>query len=305
MAKPKIIIILGQTATGKSDFAVSLAKKFGGEIISADSRQVYKGLDIGSGKITKREMKGIPHHLLDIASPKKIISASDWQKLAKKKIKEIIKRGNIPIIAGGTGFYIQSITSDISYPNVPPNKTLRKELEKLSKEDLFKKLKSLDPKRAKDIDRENPIRLIRAIEIVQALGFVPEIKNSPNKEFDVLQIGLNLPDEILKQKIHDRLLKRMRVGMVKEAKDLHKDGLSWERMHELGLEYRFLAHYLSGDIKKDEMLEKLESSIWQYAKRQKTWFKKEKDIKWFDARDVANNKNQALEMVSEFLSQAS
>lgn len=315
---PKIIVIVGQTATGKSSLAVSLARKFGdlhqsnrlvgrtlqskvlGEIISADSRQVYKGLDIGTGKITKSEMKGIPHHLLDIISAKRTFTASSWQKLAKKKIKEIIKRGNIPIIVGGTGLYIKSIVNNVVYPEVPPNTKLRKELAKLSTEQLFKKLQKLDPRRAKEIDAQNPVRLIRAIEIAQALGIVPHLEAELPSGYDVFQIGLALTDEKLKENIHTRLLARMKKGMVKEAEKLHAEGLSWKRMRELGLEYRFLADYLTGVLTKKEMIEKLEITIWQYAKRQKTWFKRDENIIWFNAEKKKNLKEIELN-IKDFL----
>ena len=168
--RPKIIVVLGQTASGKSEFAVKLAKKFnppvGGEIISADSRQVYKGLDIGSGKIIKKEMKGVPHHLLDITSPKRTFTVYQYQKLAKKALKDIIKRGKIPIICGGTGLYIDSIIYGIKFPEVPPNPKLRKKLEKRTTEELFKQLQKLDPRRAQNIDKYNRRRLIRALEII-------------------------------------------------------------------------------------------------------------------------------------------
>ncbi len=169
-ANNKLIVILGPTASGKSELAVKLAKKFNGEIISADSRQVYKGLNIGTGKITKKEMKGIGHHLLDVASPKRKFTVAQFQKLAFKKIREIQRRGKTPFLVGGTGFYIQSVVDNISIPEVTPNWKLRKALEKKNTEELFSMLKKLDPARAKTIDSKNPRRLTRAIEIASAEG---------------------------------------------------------------------------------------------------------------------------------------
>ena len=305
MHKPKVIVILGQTATGKSDLAVKIAlrlrsgpsaHKFGGEIISADSRQVYKNLDIGTGKITKKEMEGIPHHLLDVANPKKKFTAAEYKKLAEGKIKEIIGRGKMPIICGGTGFYIDAVTKGIVFPEVPPNLKLRKDLEKESVPELFKMLKKLDSGRAKTIDPKNRVRLIRAIEIVKALGTAVE----PLYKF--IKIGLYLPEEKLKEKIRIRLFARIRGGMVQEAKKLHKNGVSWKRMQELGLEYRYLALYLQNKISKKEMLEKLSAEIYQYARRQMTWFKRDKQIKWFDARQkdlvgLASNLMQMRELL--------
>ncbi len=296
--KPKLIVICGQTATGKSDFAVQIAREISGEIISADSRQVYIGLDIGSGKITKKEMQSIPHHLLDVISPKKIFSVSDFKLQAEKKIQEIIDRGHIPIICGGTGFYIDTLLGTIHLPEVPENKVLRKKLELKTKDQLLVLLKKLDPVRAETIDQHNPVRLIRAIEIATALGSVPVFKKK--NIYDVLSVGLALPDDILKEKIHTRLLSRIKDGMLDEAKNLHAKGLSWKRMRELGLEYRFMADHLTGKLSKEEMLTQLETAIWHYAKRQKTWFKRNTDIVWIDPRKKSDVK-KSLQEVKKFL----
>jgi tRNA dimethylallyltransferase len=297
--KPKIIVILGQTSTGKSDFAVQIAKLVGGEIISADSRQVYKGLDLGTGKITKKEMRGIPHHLLDVANPKKVFTVSDYKKLTDKKINEIIKRGNVPIICGGTGFYIDAIVSGQIFPEVPPNKKLRAELYRLNPIGLVRYLEKLDPERAKTIDKDNPVRLIRAIEIAQALGSVPLLRQGL-KSFDVLKIGLTLPDESLKERIYKRILTRIKKGMIKEVENLHGGGLSWKRMGELGLEYRYISEFLQNKLNKEMMIEKLNQETWAYAKRQKTWFKRDKDTIWINPNEV-HEQAKALHKIKEFL----
>ena len=277
--KNKLIVILGPTATGKSDFAVRLAKKIKHtEIVSADSRQVYKGLDIGSGKITKKEMCGTPHHLLDVANPKKVFAVSEYQKLANKAIADIIARGNTPILVGGTGLYIDAVVYGTVFPEVPPNKPLRKKLETKTTPTLFKMLQKLDSARAKTIDAQNPVRLIRAIEIAKALGKVPAFVQK--EQYDTEFIGLTLSDDVLKKKIHNRLLARMKIGMVREVANLHKKGLSWKRLESFGLEYRSIALYLQKKISKKEMLEELEKAIWQYTKRQMTWFKRNKKIIW-------------------------
>ncbi len=277
-SKPKIIVVCGPTATGKSDYAVTLAKKISGEIISADSRQVYKGLDIGSGKITKKEMRGVPHHLLDVASLRSVFSVERFQKLGKKAIKDILKRGKTPIICGGTGFYIDALVYESSFPAVQPNKELRAQLEKKSTEELFTLLKEKDADRSESIDSKNKVRLIRALEIVEAIGKVPETKKeSPYK---IEWIGLDFPDDILKERIHIRLIKRIKEGMIKEVETLHEKGLSWKRLFDLGLEYRYISLFLQGNISKHEMLETLEKEIWHYAKRQRTWFKRNKEIRW-------------------------
>jgi tRNA dimethylallyltransferase len=287
MLKSKILVILGPTATGKSDLAVELAQKYDGEIISADSRQVYTGLNIGTGKITKKEMRGVPHYMLDIVSPKSPaaggFSVAEWKKSAEEKIRDIISRGKLPIICGGTGFYIQSIVDNIVLPEVPPNPTLRKKLENKTAPKLFNILKKLDPARAETIDKNNPVRLIRAIEIAKSIGKVPALQQTQDKNlYKFLQIGLYLPEKELRARIHNRLLSRMKKGMIKEAENLHKSGVSWRRMEALGLEYRYLARFLQNKISKEEFIRTLEKEIWHYAKRQMTWFKRDKQIKWFE-----------------------
>ncbi len=296
---PKIIVVLGQTATGKSDLAVKLAKKLGGEIISADSRQVYRGMNLGTGKIAKKEMRGVPHHLLNVASPKKVFFVSDYQKLAEKKIREIFNRGKIPIVCGGSGFYIDVLLGDVVLPNVKPDEKLREKLGKKSASQLFEILKKLDKNRTKNIDKNNKARLIRAIEIARNLGRVPKTKKE--NRYNALKIGLTLPDEVLKEKIKKRLVERIKKGMLREIKNLHeKDGVSWQRMHEFGLEYRYDAMYLQNKISKEDMIKQLNTAIWHYAKRQKTWFKRDKNIVWVDPRKN-KEKSEVLKQIKKFL----
>ncbi len=276
----RIIVICGPTATGKSDYAVQLAQKLASEgieaeIISADSRQVYKGLDIGTGKITPAEMHDIPHHLLDVASPKRTFSVAQYKKLADKAIASIIKRNKVPIIVGGTGFYIDTVVFNQQLPEVRANKELRTALDKLSLDELRQQLQQLDAERFESIDIHNKQRMIRAIEIASALGKVPNIKTIPRtSKYTVEWIYLDLPDEVLKEKIHARLIKRMKDDMIQEVADLHASGISWKRLEALGLEYRFVAEFLQEKISIEEMMAQLETAIWQYAKRQRTWFKK-------------------------------
>lgn len=319
--KLKIIVIAGPTATGKSDFAVDVAKKINGEIVSADSRQVYTGMDIGTGKITAREMRGVPHHLLDVITPKKTFTVAQYKKLTDKKIQQIHKRGSVAVICGGTGFYIDTVTTEQTLPEVPPNVALRKKLARLSIAELSDKLKKLDKTRAENIDKNNPVRLIRAIEIATALGKVPPLsaRQGLAEKYDVLYICLTLPDEVLKENIKIRLHKRIKAGMVKEIEKLHASGVSWKRMDDLGLEYRYIAQYIQSkneiernkNISKKEStklvkqlmvdtLEKLNTEIWHYAKRQKTWFKRNKNIMWLDPRDV-KQKEGVVEKVKGFL----
>ena len=275
----KLIVIVGPTASGKSDLGVAIARRFGGEVISADSRQVYQGLDIGSGKITKREMHRVPHHLLDVASPKRTFTVAQYQKLATKATEQIWRRGKVAILVGGTGFYIQAVVDGLILPVVPPNQELRKKLNTKTPAELFKLLKKLDPKRAGEIDRHNPRRLIRAIEIAQALGRVPDLQVKPLGA-KILMIGLNPNLADLKKKINVRLAKRLKQGMLAEVKKLRASGLSWHKLEDFALEYRYLAQYLQGKISRPEMIEKLEREIYHYAKRQFTWFKRDKRIIW-------------------------
>jgi len=285
MPKPKIIVILGPTATGKSDLAVFIAQKIGGEVISADSRQVYSGLDLGTGKITKKEMQKIPHFLLDVANAKNRFTVAEFKELADQKITEIISRNKVPIICGGTGFYIDSVINNVTFPEVPPNEKLRASLNKKTASQLFEMLKKLDKSRAKNIDAKNKVRLIRAIEIAKALGKVPKLADSKNKKdqkYEFIKIGLTMPNDVLKERIEKRLNNRIKAGMLREIRNLHKNGLSWKRMEELGLEYRYTALYLQKKLTKKEYLEKLNSEINKFAKRQMAWFKRDKEIIWFD-----------------------
>jgi tRNA dimethylallyltransferase len=301
--KNKIIVILGQTSTGKSDFAVEIARRIDGEIISADSRQVYKGMDLGTGKITKKEMQKVPHYLLDITSPSKVFTVSDFQKLANKKIEEIIAKNKVPIICGGTGFYIDAVINGNIFPEVPPNKKLRTELYPKSAIALFRYLEKLDPVRAKNIDSKNKVRLIRAIEIAKALGKTPTLSartGLAESRFEVLKIGLTLPPEILKERIKIRLLDRIKKGMIKEIENLHKNGLSWKRMYSLGLEYRYVSIYLQGKLSKEVMIEKLNTEIWHFAKRQKTWFKRDPNTLWINPLKKSE-KIKAFSEVKKFL----
>ncbi len=299
---PKILIVCGPTAVGKSDLAVELALTFNGEIVSADSRQVYIGLNIGTGKITLPEMKGVPHHLIDITDPKKRFSVAEYVTQAEVVIQDMLKRGKLPIICGGTGFYIQALVDGALFPEVPPNETLREELESLTLQELTKRLKQLDPKRIKTFnadDSKNPRRLIRAIEIATQLGSAPSLSElSVEPTYNPFFIGLNVDTDTIKEKIHTRLLKRLDAGMIQEVEQLHAQDLSYERMDELGLEYRYVARLLQKQLTMEEMIVRLNMEIWHYAKRQMTWFKRNKRIQWFAPTDT----EKIIEKAGSFLS---
>ena len=285
--KEKVIVILGPTAIGKSSLAVKIAKLYNGEVISADSRQVYKYLDIGTGKITQKEMNNIPHHGLDLISPKQTSSVVLYQKYALKKIKDILKRGKTPIICGGTGFYIDAITQNFILPTVPANPELRKELNKNSPEENYKILVSLDPERALNIDIKNNVRLIRAIEIATILGKVPNLAVQPPSEskYEFIKIGLTLPQEDLYKNIETRVKIMFKDGLLNEIEKLAQMKISRDKLREFGFEYY------------NPTLESVISGSRKYAKRQMTWFKRDKEINWFSPKDFLKIKkyiNQKL-----------
>lgn len=289
MQKPKVIAVVGPTASGKTSLGIYLAQKLGGEVISADSRQVYKGLNKGTGKVTKKEMAGIPHHLLDVASPKKIFSASDFKKLGEQAVTTILHKNKIPFVVGGTGLYVDVLMGRMVIPDVPPNKALRNKLEKLSTETLFSLLERQDPARAQTIEPSNKRRLIRALEIAEAVGHSPakDAAMHGTEQYDVLYLGLNPGFEKLQKNISKRLRERIKAGMLAEGKKLHAQGLSYKRMDELGLEYRSMSQYLQKNITKEQLIQELDRDIMHYAKRQMRWFNRNKHIVWVDSKAAA------------------
>jgi tRNA dimethylallyltransferase len=282
-----LIAVVGQTATGKTALAVQIALRHNGEVISADSRQVYRGLDLGTGKVTPEETLGVPHHMIDIVDVNDSYSVMRFQREALAVIADIQSRGKLPIICGGTGQYIDAILDDVSLPDVDPNPELRASLSKLSNEELFAKLTELDPRRAATIEPENPHRLIRAIEIATALGAVPE-RSDAAPRFNALVIGCRFADtENYRARIRARIIERIDAGMFEEAERLQSKGVSLDRMRALGLEYRYLADWLAAGAQHDtktveSFIETLSLDIWAYARRQRTWFKRRETIEWFD-----------------------
>lgn len=290
----KLLVILGPTSTGKTDMALNLAKKFNGELISADSRQVYKGLDLGTGKLPGKSVKvekgegywiidGVKVWLYDVVSPAKQYTVFNFVKDAEVAIDQIKSHGKLPIIVGGTNFYIRGLLEGIPSLGIPMNEDIRKRFENLSVIELQNQLQKLDMKRwnlMNTSDRQNPRRLIRAIEL--ALFGVKKIKKEV-KKFDVFKIGLIADKEILYKRSDKRVVSRINKGMIEETIKLNKNGLNLERMKQLGLEYGVLADYLENKIKsKKDLVKIMQLKIHGYIRRQLTWIKKEKNINWFD-----------------------
>jgi len=294
--RPKIIVISGPTSVGKSSLAVKVAKRFNGEIIAADSRQVYKKLNLGTGKINKKEMRGVTHHLLDVRSAKNRMTVSEYSKLGHKGINKILSENKLPIICGGTGFYIDALIYNKTFPEVGPNERMRQKLEKKQCDELFLILNKLDALYARRIDRKNKRKLIRAIEIATVLGHVPKVE--VNKKYDILYIVLHDRPDNLRERIKNRLNKRIRDGMIDEVRQLHDSGISWKRLDELGLEYRFISLFLQKKLTRDEMTQKLFHKIWQFARRQLTWFRKVKEAKWYKADET----KAIIDNVKKFIS---
>lgn len=272
----KTIVIVGPTAAGKSDLAILLARRYSGEIISADSRQVYRGMNIGSGKVTKREQKLAKHWLLDVASPKRTYNVTHFVRDAKKALLDIRKRDKTPLICGGTGFWVQALIEDQSFPAVKPDVKLRAKLSKKSAAELFMMLTEEDPARASTIDRNNKIRLIRALEIVAVLGAVPRSRpiDYGSQTTGYLIIALNPDKEVLKKNIETRLEKRLKQKMIHEVETLRADGVSWKKLESFGLEYKYIALFLQKKITDEMMRANILQESLRYAKRQLTWLRR-------------------------------
>ncbi|MCF7860017.1 tRNA (adenosine(37)-N6)-dimethylallyltransferase MiaA [Patescibacteria group bacterium] len=276
--KKLVLVILGPTASGKTALGVHLAAKFQGEIVSADSRQVYQGMDIGTGKDLneyKVARKKIPYHLIDVVSPKDDFNVAKYKKLALAAISDIITRSKLPIIVGGTGLYLQALVDNYDLSPIRPNLTKRKELEALSREDLFLRLEKLKPEFAHKLnnsDKHNPRRLVRYLEILEQGG---KLSGKQDSDYNFLLIGLDFPDEILRERIVKRIKDRLdNEGMVDEVRRLNDEGVSWERLISFGLEYKFISYYLLERLNYEEMIQKLSDASYRFAKRQKTWFKR-------------------------------
>ena len=280
---------------------MAVALRFGGEIISADSRQVYRGLDIGTGKLTRDEMQGIRHHLIDVMDLGTRYSVADFQKSAYRLIDEIAARRKVPIIVGGTGLYVRSVVDGYQLTRAQPDLVLRDRLERLTNDELHKLLHELAPDAARAIDPRNRRRIIRAVEIrEQGFPFNTSHVNAPQYKF--CQLGLTWPRDVLREKIRSRLRKRLDEGMVQEVRNLLSKGVSVERLEALGLEYRFIARFLQGEpASEEELFDELSRAIYRFAMRQLAWFRRDKSIIWLDhSKDY---QEQAFELIAGFIKQ--
>lgn len=295
MSKPKVVAVVGTNASGKSALGIRLAKQFDGEIISADSRQVFRGLDLGSGKVTTEEMQGVPHYLIDVREPGEFFSMADFQKMSYEKIDEIRARNYLPMIVGGTGLYVDSVLDGYLLSDKEPDLAYRAELEKLTTPALYAKLVTLVPD--VDVEKNNRNRVMRMLErIHDGDNAVP----SKQARYNSLRLGVSWEREVLAKRIDERLEMRLEQGMIEEVQRLLDAGASRDFLLGLGLEYRYITQYLIGEIPdRDDMLAQLAHAIKKFAKRQMTWFRRNPDIVWLDMKGDAYA--QACDEIEKFL----
>jgi tRNA dimethylallyltransferase len=296
---PKLVVVLGPTASGKSGLGIALAKHFHGEIVSADSRQVYRGLDIGTAKVTPDEQSLVPHHLLDVADPREVYTVAQFQRDAITAINDILERGHQPFLVGGSPHYIQAVVDNLDIPHIQPQSELREQLEKHPLPELLMQLEELDPQSAATIDRNNPRRVIRALEVCLISGKpFSQQRKMAKPLFRSLLLGIEWPREVLYLRIDVRVDERMRQGMVQEVQRLLDEGVNYERLAALGLEYRYISYLLRGKFNNEEkMVEKLKYAIHDFTRRQLTWYRKDKRIVWVAGEDW----ERADQVASEFL----
>lgn len=295
MTQPKVIAVVGPTASGKTSLSIEIAQRFGGEVISADSRQIYRGMDIGTGKITTAEMKGVTHHLLDVAEPTQVYSASDFARDATDAIEEILNCVRCPIIAGGSFFYLDQLRGKSQSAPVEPDEAFRNSLKDYSNATLLETLHAKDPARAAAIDPHNRRRLIRALEIVHTLGAVPPPAPA-HSPYDWLIIGLTTTKDQLLSNYQKRITEWLKSGFAEETARLSSE-VSPARFAELGFEYTLMAEHLDGHLTQDELIERFVQKNWQYAKRQLTWLKRDEEIIW----EMPENRSAIFRHVEQFL----
>lgn len=295
--KPKLVVIEGTNASGKSGLGVELAAHYGGEVVSADSRQVFRGLDLGSGKITPEEMRSVPHHLIDIVEPNDFFSMHDFQRLAYEAIDGILSRGRQPFLVGGTGLYVASVTEGYVMSDTKPDLEYRAYLETLDTPTLYQKLRTARPD--VEVDGRNRNRVMRMLEKIHD-GDDLCAPNAPR--YDCLKLGVTWDRPVLRDRIDERLKRRLDQGMIEEVQGLMDQGASVEFLKKLGLEYRFITQYLIGEIPdRQEMIDLLALAIKQFAKRQMIWFRRDPEILWLDM--TGDPVRQAREAIDRFLEQ--
>lgn len=308
MKKP-LIVLTGPTAVGKTSLSISLAKAVNGEIISADSMQVYKGMDIGSAKIRKEEMQGVTHYLVDILEPEEEFHIVKFQELAKAAMEEIYAKGKIPILVGGTGFYIQAVTRDIDFTQAEQETSNREELEQLAKEKgaeyLHEKLREVDPKSAENIHANNVKRVIRALEFYHQNGTPISEHNEEQKQqtspYNLAYFVLTAPREILYERIDRRVDQMMEEGLLEEVKSLRERGCHRGMVSMQGLGYKEILAYLEGEYPLEEAVRILKRDTRHFAKRQLTWFRREQDVIWVDKEQFHWNEAEILEYMMSVL----
>ncbi len=303
--KNPMIILTGPTAVGKTDLSIQLAKAMNGEIISADSMQVYRHMDIGSAKVTPEEMDGVPHHLIDVLEPEEEFNVVVFQKLAKEALTGIYERGHIPIIVGGTGFYIQALLYDIDFTENDGDTAIRRELEKLAQTQgagcLHQMLQEIDPESAAAIHQNNVKRVIRAIEFYRQTGKKISLHNEQEREkqspYQFLYYVLDTDRKTLYERIDRRVDLMMEHGLVDEVKHLADMGCTRDMVSMQGLGYKEILDYLSGEIPLEEAVYILKRDTRHFAKRQITWFKRERDVRWLELEQFQNDRKKVLEHI--------
>lgn len=285
-SKKPLIVILGGTASGKTALSIKIAHQFNGEVISTDSRQIYKYMDIGTAKVTEEEMEGIPHYMIDVVSPEEEFSLADFVKKAKAHITDIQKRGKIPILAGGTGLYTRAICDNFDIPRVPPNPQLREKLEKLDTDSLHNKLKDLDSDAAERIHPNNRRYVIRAIELAKSDKTQPQ---NGKPEYDVLKFGIEWDRELLYKRINERSAIQIKNGLIEETQSLIDKGFDPKLPSMSSLGYPEMLKYINKELPLDEALNLLQQNTRHYAKRQITWFKREPNVIWLNGAELSKN----------------